>query len=73
VVTHVHEPRLLRGPDNIHPTHVHEPRLFENRFASPQPFLLDASGLEWRLVVKADIYERRPPPTTIGRQERLPL
>jgi transposase-like protein len=42
-----------------HLTRVAEPRLFENRFASPQPFLLDVSAIEWRLAFAVDAYAKR--------------
>jgi hypothetical protein len=58
-------------PDNVHLARVTEPRLFEHRFASPQPFLLDVSGVEWRLAFKAERYHRRPRPPVRGHQPSL--
>ncbi len=49
-------------PDAIHPARVGEPRLFENRVASPPPFLLDVGAVEWRLAFRVDPYTRRKRP-----------
>jgi hypothetical protein len=59
-------------PDHIHLARVTQPRLFENRFASPQPFLLAATGVEWRLAIKAERYKRRPKPDVLGQQQHQP-
>ncbi len=58
-------------PDNIHLARVTEPRLFDNRFTSPQPFLLDVSSVTWRLFFKAERYHRRPRPPVRGHQPSL--
>jgi hypothetical protein len=42
------------------------------RGLAEQPVIVWRCGDHLRIEHKADIYERRPPPTTIGRQERLP-
>jgi len=46
-------------PDGRHLTRVVDPRLFENRFASPQPFLLDVSAVVWHLAFAVDAYAKR--------------
>ena len=50
-----------------------EPRLYATAHASPQPFLPELEGLDWRLAQRLAPYRPRRPRRDAGRQERLPV
>lgn len=52
---------------------VDEPRLYETGHASPQPFLPELEGLDWRPAQRLAPYRPRRPRRDAGRQERLPV
>jgi hypothetical protein len=57
--------RRLKGVD--------EPRLFATGRQSPQPFLPELEGLDWRPAQRLAPYRPRRPRRDDGRQERLPV
>lgn len=57
------------GADPVHPTRVFEPRFFEHRFPSPQPFLLDLTGVPWCPAYRADRCRRRHRPAIAASLE----
>jgi hypothetical protein len=52
---------------------VGEPRLFATEHASPQPFLPEMEGLEWRPAQRLAPYRPRQQRRDEGAQARLPV
>lgn len=48
-------------------------KMYAERGLAGQPVIVWRCGDHLLIEHQADIYECRPPPTTIARQERLPL